>query len=1031
MRFAVLGLLQVEDESGHVRPVAGARQRVLLAALLVRANRVVPKLELADIVWDGAPPRGAAALRTQVMRLRQALGPVTGERIAARGSGYMIALGAEELDITLFEALHREAGSAIRAGRWNEAEQALDRALVLWRDDPLLDVESQGLRDECGEYLEQLRVQALEWRAESAMRLGRHEQVVPELHDLVRQYPLREHNHAQLMLALYRSGRQAESLQVYQSARKVLREELGTEPGMALQAMHQRMLTADPSLDLPELAPQGSDDPQSIVPRQLPNSVAHFAGRTAELSALSARLDQEDGQRPEVAVISVIAGTAGVGKTALAVHWAHQVAGRFTDGQLYVDLQGYDPEQPLSAADALAGFLRSLGVPGPDIPPSADQRAARYRSLLADKRMLIVLDNAGSANQVRPLLPGTPASAVVITSRDALAGLVARDGAVRLDLGVLPPKEATALLRALVGPRAEAEPEATAELADRCCRLPLALRIAAELAARRPDSSLSALTGELAQLDTRLDLLNVGGDPHTQMRAVFSWSYRHLDATAAHAFRLIGLHPGPDLEPYAVAALTGITMTQGRRMLDALAGAHLVFPTSPGRHSMYDLLRGYARELAATAEAGQEQRSALTRLFDHYLRTAAAAMDVLFPAECQYRPAVPRAAGPAPALADPSAARDWLDRERAALVAAVRHAAAYGWPGHATRLAATVASYLRDGGHLPEAAAILSCAIDAARRTGDRASEARALNETGLVDWQLGRYKQGADRHRQALTLFRAAGDRAGEAQALGNLGLDEVLMARHEEAACHQQEAAAIYRDTGDQFGEARALGLLGVVRRRQGRYEEAAAYHQQSLVMSRDVGDRHGEAYALGRLGAVDVLLGRPQTGAGYLERSVALLHEIADQGEPEMSIYLGHAYRELGRYEQAARIFEQALARFREIGNLPRQADACNGLGDAALQAGHAGRACAHHAAALRLASEASSPPEQARAHMGLARACQADGNTPQARHHWREALTRYTAIGAAEASKNRFLPAAAEESDDDSGQPTRRDGTITAR
>ena len=332
MWFGVLGLLQAGDGAGGVHPVAGARQRVLLGALLVRANRVVPAAELAEIVWDGVPPAGAAALRTQVMRLRRALGADAAARITARGPGYVITLGAEELDVTLFEALHQEAGAAMRAGRWSEAVSVLDRALALWRGAVLLDVGSQVLRDECGEHLEQLRVQAMEWRVDAGMRLGRHDQLVLELRDLVRQYPLREHLHAQLMLALHRCGRQAEALEAYQSARRVLREELGTEPGTALQAMHQRMLVADPALATPELTPLGWGGLGLVVPRQLPYPVAHFAGRAAELAALTGLLEREGGQPSGVAVISAIAGTAGVGKTALAVYWAHQVAERFPMG---------------------------------------------------------------------------------------------------------------------------------------------------------------------------------------------------------------------------------------------------------------------------------------------------------------------------------------------------------------------------------------------------------------------------------------------------------------------------------------------------------------------------------------------------------------------------------------------------------------------------------------------------------------------------------------------------------------------------
>jgi tetratricopeptide (TPR) repeat protein len=517
---------------------------------------------------------------------------------------------------------------------------------------------------------------------------------------------------------------------------------------------------------------------------------------------------------------------------------------------------------------------------------------------------------------------------------------------------------------------------------------------------------LAGLAGELADLRTRLDLLEAGGDPNTGVRAVFSWSCRHLDADAARAFRLLGLHPGPDFEPYAVAALTGATVQHARRALDVLARGHLIQPLSSGRYGMHDLLRGYARELSATLDAADEQHAALTRLFDHYLHTAAAAMDTLHPAERHRRPRVCGPAGPVRPLPDTAATREWLDRERAALVAAAGHAAARGWPGHATRLAATLFRYLHSGAHFPEALTVFGHALDAARRTGDVAAEATALNQIGIIDGELGRFEQAADHHRRALALFREAGDRAGEARALVNIGLDETQLGRYEQAARHQQEALVICRDLGDRFGEARALTNLGSARRLQGRYQEAAGYYQQSLDLSRDIGDRESEAFALARLGVVDLRLGRYQHAAGYLQHALALSREMGHaSSEAECLVRLGEVHLVLGRYEHAAGNLHQALAVFREIGDRVLEADALNGLGEVLFRTGDADQARARHAAALRLASEVGLPREQARAHNGLACACQAGGDPAQARRRWQEALTRYAAIGAPEAGEIR--------------------------
>jgi tetratricopeptide (TPR) repeat protein len=894
----------------------------------------------------------------------------------------------------------------------DKAAALLQSALGLWRGQALAGLDSpwlRGMRD----VLEQQRIAAVLDSGDIALRQGQHGELITVLIGEAVAYPTDERLIGQLMLALYRSGRQAEALRRFEQIRERLADEFGADPGLALRAQYKQILKADSSLTLRTPALRGAP-----VPHELPADVSAFTGRAAEQAELDRLLAAPEAQggakagaagRAVAVVISAISGTAGVGKTALAVHWAHQAAGQFPDGQLYVNLRGYDPGQPMPAADALAGFLRSLGVPGQDIPPEAEQRAARYRSLLAGKRMLVVLDNAGSADQVRPLLPGTPACTAVVTSRDALAGLVARDGATRLDLDLLSLEDAVALLRTLIGPRVDAEPRAAAELAIQCCRLPLALRVAAELAATRPAVPLAGLPSELADLHTRLDLLTAGGDPRTQVRTVFYWSYRHLHADDARTFRLLGLHPGPDVEPYAAAALTGATVAQARRALHVLARAHLLQPAAPGRYGMHDLLRGYARELAATLEAGQEQHAALTRLFDHYLHTAAAAMDTLFPAERNNRPRIPRSATQARPLPDSAVAREWLDAERAALVSVAAHTAAHGWPGHAARLAATLASYLGNGGHFSEALTIFSHALDAARRTGDRAAEATALNDIGYVDWQLSCHQQAGDRHRQALALFRAAGDRAGEAYALGGIGLADATLGRYEQAARHHQEAVAIFRDIGDRFGEARALGYLGSVRRRQGRYQEAAGHHQQTLDLFREIADRPGEAWALARLGGVDLEQSRYRHAAGYLQQALAQFHEMGHAGgEAEILGMLGDVYVGLGRCEQAAEAFEQALALSRKIGDRELEADALNGLGDVLFQAGNAGKARAHHAAALRLASESGSPRDQARAHSGLARAYQADGDSVQARHHWQEALTRYTAIGAPEADQIRAQP-----------------------
>ena len=746
-----------------------------------------------------------------------------------------------------------------------------------------------------------------------------------------------------------------------------------------------------------------------------------FVGRESELAALTDLLDRASEQTPGTLVISAIDGTAGVGKTALAVRWAHQVADRFPDGQLYVNLRGYDRNEPMAAAEALAGFLRALGVPGQQIPAEAGERAARFRSLLAGRRMLVVLDNAGQAEQVRPLLPGNPRCVTLVTSRDALTGLVARDGAVRLDLDLLPLAESVTLLRALIGARVDADPETAADLAARCARLPLALRVAAELAAARPAASLAELAGELADQQQRLDLLDAGGDPRAGIRAVFSWSYQHLDPEAARLFRLLGLHPGPDLDPYAAAALAATSVGRARRALDMLARAHLIQITARGRAGLHDLLRAYARELASAKDSDEERQVPLTRLFDHYLHTAAAAMDVLFPAERHRRPRIPPPATACPLLADAAEARAWLDTELANLAAIAAYTVGRGWPAHATRLSATLSRYLAGGGHFPDAVVIHNHALDAARATGDRAAEATALSNLSQIDLHYGRGQQASCQLRQALALFRDTGDRGGEARVLHNLATVEAQQGRYQQAGDHHQQALELYLAAGNRTGAARALHGLSDVDLRMGRYQRAGDNLQRALALCQETGDWVNEAYVLALLGDLNLRLGLYPRAAGHLARALGLFREAEDRtGEAWVLAHLGAAELGQGRGQLAISYHQQAQGVARENKDRFGEAEALNGLGEVCLATSQPGQARTAHTLALDLAGQTGDKFEQARAHAGLARSHHAAGDPAQALGHWHKALALYTELGTPEAGQIRDQLA----TDRSEGHPSRK-------
>jgi len=753
-------------------------------------------------------------------------------------------------------------------------------------------------------------------------------------------------------------------------------------------------------------APPGQDQSGADAgtrPRQLPPVVAQFTGRAAELAALTRILD--DGAAGTV-VISAIGGTAGVGKTALAIQWAHQAGDRFPDGQLYVNLRGYDPDRPMPPSDALAGFLRALGVGGQDIPPEEDERAARYRSLLAGRRVLVVLDNAGSAEQVRPLLPGSPNCAVVVTSRDSLSGLVARDGAARLDLDLLPLADAIRLLRDLIGQRAEDDPGATGTLAAECCRLPLALRLAAELAAVRPDVPLADLARELADERGRLDLLDAGGDQRTAVRAVFSWSYRHLDPGAARAFRLAGLHPAADFDPHSVAALTDSDLGEARRRLDALTKAHLAQPAGTGRYAMHDLLRAYASELAVVYEGVEGRHAALTRLLDHYLGTAATAMDTLYPAERHRRPRVDSTGTPVPPLPDAASAQFWMDDQRAALTAVSQYAAVHGWPRHATRLSATLRNYFVYGGYYAEAVLVHTSARRAAGEEGDRGAEGLALSALGAIDVHQGRFQQATGRFMAARDLCQKAGDRAGEARALANLGAAQYELGRYQEAIRSNQQALIVQRETGDRAGEAITLGNLGTIVTRQGHYHPAARLLRQSMELSRETGDRQQECWSMIALG--DIALTQEDYGeADDLLRQGLTLARAGGYRlhEARALTRMGVLRLRQGRTEAAADRLREALAKYRKLGARDGESVVLNRLGEVHLAAGQPGDARSQHSVALSLATDNGDRLEQARAREGLGNAHHSLGDTGEASRQWREALALYSDIGVPQAARIR--------------------------
>ena len=1010
--FGLLGPLYVRC-GGVTLPVTAASQRVVLAALALRTGHVVSFEELSAALWDDAPPPGArVAVRNQVSRLRHRLGS-TGEHLVTRDPGYFLDAAEGDVDLLAFVRLCREGGAAVHAGAWQRASELLRNALRLWRGAPLADVPSRALRDEHVPVVDALRLQAIEWQLEAGLHMGQHDEFVAELERLVKEHPLRERFRAQLMLALYRCGRSGDALAAYRSARDVLVTELGVEPGQELRNLHQRILAADLEL-LPNVSPAAPGQlpatlattvreygPDPVVPRQLPADPPHFAGRRDELHTLS-RLLSGAGQPGGTVVIVAISGTAGVGKTALAVHWAHQVAEKFPDGQLYVNLRGFDPAQPVTAAEALAGFLRALGVAGRDVPPLEAESAARYRTLLAGRRMLVVLDNAHDAGQVRPLLPGGPGCLALVTSRSQLAGLAAREGAYLLTLDLLTEVEARQLLAQRLGAaRLDAEPEAATQLIRLCALLPLALAIAAARASARLQLSLGALSAELNDAGRRLDALETGDAPGS-VRAVFSWSVRCLPAAPATMFRLLGLHPGPDITIPAAASLAGMPLSGARRALRELVDAHLITEHAPDRFTVHDLLRAYAAELADGQETKQSRRTALTRLFDYYLAAAAAAMDALLPAERNRRPRAPLPDTLAQPVGSAAAAEAWLGADRATLVAVACFAAEHGWPGHATRLAETLFRYLDRGGHHCDAHAVHSSALHAACQVGDRLAQADSLRHLGAGAWWQSHYAEAEDHFRRALGLYCAAGDQLGEAKTLDNLGLVLSSQGYYEQAITFRGQALAIFQQQADLLGQARTLDNLGAVLQECGRYEEAARNHEQARMLFHQLGDQIAAAMALDNLGTVLYRQGHYQQAAHHHRQAIAALGAVGHRnGKAEALDNLGCALRALGALQEAAACHQHALGLFRELGNRSGEAHALNNLGEAMTLADNDGWKL--HDQALAVATQIGSRVERARAHHAIGQSLYAAGQASKAQDHLRSALILYTEIGVPDADE----------------------------
>lgn len=910
VRLQLLGPVEVAVE-GDPRGLQGQRRKSILAVLGLAAGSVVSTDRLIDAVWDSRPPATAGnTLQSHVSYLRGVLGDRT--VIVSRTAGYLLDVTADAVDAVRAELLIRRDGlpedHAANATR-------LRTALDLWHGQPLSDVSDTPWRRDQSGRLESLRLDAVTGLVEARLALGEHERLIPELERLAAEYPFRERLHGQLMLALYRSGRQADALAVIQRLRYGIATELGLDPSPELRELEAAILRQDRALSLAAATERIAPGGGRVAPAHLPLALATFSGRDTEIAALDAILKAAGDTL--TATLALIWGTAGVGKTTLALRWAHQIASRFPDGQLHVNLRGFDPAgAALSPADALWALLEALGVPPAGIPSDVDGRASLYRGALAGRRVLVVLDNARDEEQVRPLLPGSAEVFVLITSRTRLTGLVAAEGAHPLAVDLPDPAQARQILARRLGvARVAAEPAAVDEIIDRCARLPLALAVAAAHAAAST-LPLAALADELRAAGTGLDSFPTPDAP-TDVRAVLACSYRMLSGPAARLFRWLSLGRGPDVSLDAAASLVGVAQPVARRLLAELVRANLVTEPVPARYALHDLLRAFAIDLTVAHDRPAETGPAQWRLLNHYLYTAYAAATVLDPGRA-LPPVEPAQPGiTTTKLGGVEEAVAWFVAENAALLAAVNTRIAGGdWRGW--RLARAMCSLLDRRGQWQDLVLVHLRALADAQRLGDEAGQAQCHVVLGPANAKLGRFTD-ADQHlRRALDLYQQLGDRAAVGRVLMALSYCDNARGEHASGLRYSLQALRLFREIDLPAGQATALNTMGLCCAHLGRYAAGRRHLSRALAIHTTSGDRVGHANALDTLGYLYARLGDHAAAMASFRAAVSMFEEC---GVPylaaETLTRLGDAHAACGERDAARLAWSQADVIYTRLG------------------------------------------------------------------------------------------------------------------
>jgi DNA-binding SARP family transcriptional activator/Tfp pilus assembly protein PilF len=916
LRVGLLGPLEVWL-GGTPVPVYGDRARVVLATLALSHGQAMAVPAIAQRVWNDQQPASVhGSIASHVTRLRSVLGK---SAIRTTDTGYLLDIAADQVDVLRFRRL---IAQSTREQDPQAARALLATALDLWRGEPLEAVDSEFLQRDAVPALAEERLQALERRIELDLAAAAHADLLGELMALTARHPLREPLWRQLITALDACGRHADALDAYGRLRAGLREELGVEPTADLQELFQRLLEGRATLESAAATPTsasrgviGAVHESATVPQELPGDVLDFSGRVLELHDLLA-VASASGSPPSTAVIAAIDGMPGAGKTALAIHAAHRLAADFPDGQLFIDLRdelsGPQGTDPLVALDVL---LRALGVPGERIPETLTARSALWRSRLAGRRVLVILDNAVSTAQVRPLLPGSAGCLAIVTSRRRLAEL---DGAMHLALDTLPPDDARALFTRIVGThRAEAEPQAAAEVVGRCGYLPLAIRIAGARLTARPAWSVADLAARLEQGRRRLAELGRGD---RSVETAFGLSYEQLPVGHRRVFRLLGLHRGPDFDTYLAAAGTGLDPADAEAALEDLLDVNLLRQRAPERYEFHDLLRSYAAERAHAEESENSREEALRRMCDFYAHASYTADRVLHPHRPDLKPDSPTDGLHIRAFADIPAAMAWFEAEHTNLLAAQRAAAEHGWHAVVGQLAWTLSVFHARQGRRRDALAVWRAALEAADRQPDPVPHIRALRLLGRAYGDLGHHQEALDHLHQALTMAEGHGDLTEQAHTHRTLAWVWERKGDDRPALRHAHRAFELYRSVGESTGEADTLSMVGWHAARLGDYDSAREHCEAALALHRQRGNPTGESDTLASLGYIAHHTAHHEQAIELYQQALALLRAIGNSNQAATTLdYLGQAHAAHGDRKRARAVWREALELYQSQGRV----------------------------------------------------------------------------------------------------------------